>query len=262
MSTFNQIKFSEYDEDKHAHQTGRYWREFCAANAIDSDNDGLVDSGVDTCAGDSGGPLMCVVDGKVTLAGVTSWGVGCGLKGSPGLYSDVFKYKEWIEEVISTGESRETTPPPPTVTYVDVEFIMNTIRSITGPVYCINNRGIFNYRKTVRLQQRLDVVNLSLKQMISLKVLTGKSCSINHAGDVTTDKFFKWSDDEKSYPKMVDEVTEISKFMMIGCSTTMVEKSSDIVRRVFKRYQSLLNRMTDKLCFGRQEKVLKTIFKF
>ena len=108
----------------------------------------------------------------------------------------------------------------------------------------------------------IDVVNLSLKQMISLKVLTGKSCSIHHAGEVTTDKFFKWSDDEKSYPKMVDEVTKISDFMMTGCTATMIEKSSEIVRRVFQRYQSLLNRMTDKLCFGRQEKVLKTIFKF
>jgi hypothetical protein len=44
--------------------------------------------GVDTCAGDSGGPIMVAGHGGIMLAGVTSWGTDpCGQPGAPGVYS-------------------------------------------------------------------------------------------------------------------------------------------------------------------------------
>lgn len=63
--------YSEYDST----------RMFCA---------GLSEGGRDACAGDSGGPL--VINGH--LAGVVSFGAGCGRPGYPGIYTRVSAYTE------------------------------------------------------------------------------------------------------------------------------------------------------------------------
>ncbi|XP_078580459.1 chymotrypsinogen A-like [Branchiostoma floridae x Branchiostoma japonicum] len=54
--------------------------------------------GIDTCQGDSGGPLVCQKDGNGSwyLAGVTSFGGGCALEQSPGVYSKVTDFLDWI----------------------------------------------------------------------------------------------------------------------------------------------------------------------
>ena len=59
--------------------------------------------GPDTCQGDSGGPLVCRInDGlnpdhsRYALAGVTSWGLGCGE--SAGVYANVPEYIQWIND--------------------------------------------------------------------------------------------------------------------------------------------------------------------
>ena len=58
---------------------------------------GYQQSGPDSCGGDGGGPLMCQSpSGKWTLAGVSSWGEGCGLPGKYGVYTSVAHYQDWI----------------------------------------------------------------------------------------------------------------------------------------------------------------------
>ncbi|XP_062419605.1 transmembrane protease serine 9 [Pungitius pungitius] len=58
---------------------------------------GHMEGGRDTCMGDSGGPLTCrQPSAPWFIAGVTSWGHGCGRIGFPGVYTDVTSVRKWI----------------------------------------------------------------------------------------------------------------------------------------------------------------------
>jgi len=51
----------------------------------------------DACQGDGGSPLVCRrQDGSYQLAGLVSWGIGCGQRGIPGVYVNINNYLQWI----------------------------------------------------------------------------------------------------------------------------------------------------------------------
>jgi secreted trypsin-like serine protease len=66
--------------------------------------------GTDSCKGDSGGPLVDMSARPPVLVGVVSYGPGCGLADTPGVYVDVAAYRGWIEGAktrIVSGRIRE-----------------------------------------------------------------------------------------------------------------------------------------------------------
>lgn len=72
---------------------------------------GAANESKDSCSGDSGGPMTRVQGRERVLVGLVSWGVGCGIKGRPGLYANVTDpaMLKWIERA-------KTNAPPGQVT--------------------------------------------------------------------------------------------------------------------------------------------------
>jgi len=73
---------------------------------------GIKEGGRDSCYGDSGGPLIAMVDGKAVQLGIVSWGEGpadaeikCGHADVYGVYSRVASFKDWIADTMSPTNS-------------------------------------------------------------------------------------------------------------------------------------------------------------
>ncbi|XP_067391387.1 serine protease 53 [Emydura macquarii macquarii] len=56
-----------------------------------------------SCEGDDGGPLICNEKGTWFLAGLSSFGNGCGNRSRPGVHTEVTAYEEWIMEITRDG---------------------------------------------------------------------------------------------------------------------------------------------------------------
>lgn len=70
-------------------------------SVLDTDTDPAATNGVDTCYGDSGGPLIAADSGSAVpfrLIGITSWGAGCA-ESTYGVFTRLNTYRHWIASI-------------------------------------------------------------------------------------------------------------------------------------------------------------------
>jgi len=91
---------AENQEDVTSSAQLQTYNEFCAG-IPDNDGNGKTDGDIDACSGDSGGPLICDIDGAPVLVGITSRGKGCAMEDNPGIYTPTWPYHSWIVDTIA-----------------------------------------------------------------------------------------------------------------------------------------------------------------
>ncbi|XP_017896541.1 PREDICTED: brain-specific serine protease 4 isoform X1 [Capra hircus] len=84
-----------------------YWRG-AGQGAITEDMlcAGYLEGERDACLGDSGGPLMCQVEGTWLLVGVISWGEGCAERNRPGVYISLAAHRSWVQRIVQGVQLR------------------------------------------------------------------------------------------------------------------------------------------------------------
>lgn len=92
--------------------------------------------GLDSCLGDSGGPLTVSTPEGRRLAGAVSWGRGCGLDLFPGLYARLPSFASFISDTINPGAP--TCGPCSTSADCETGLICRT-HSLTGLSACQNS---------------------------------------------------------------------------------------------------------------------------
>ena len=131
---------------------------------------GYIAGGQDTCQGDSGGPLVYQYQGQNYQAGVVSFGNGCALANSPGIYSRVASLLTWIQSKQQGVSYVQLT----NIGFVESEYRNDEVVTITN----IGNQEVV--LTNVQLHDEVNLVSLNLveNRCSSASLLSNQSCDI------------------------------------------------------------------------------------
>ena len=117
----------------------------------------------DSCAADSGGPMICKDPdtNEYVLSGIVSWGLGCAKKQYPGVYSNVAYFKYWIQEQVKMVRFRICKFMRPQCLKISQKVSFNSEASY---VYILSGQKFIKNAKNGQFWRVLENLRLAVKQ--------------------------------------------------------------------------------------------------
>jgi len=108
---------------------------------------GKITGSADICNGDGGGPLARVVNGKPYLYGISLGGFDCGRPESPGIFTQVNEYADWINGNIDDEKECSISSECAEDAYcINYTCVCNAGYEGDGIIKCNKNGGALNSR--------------------------------------------------------------------------------------------------------------------
>ena len=132
------------------------------------------------CKGDSGGALLCIINGKITFSGVlsrtTPYEDNCGSDGHPGVFVDLFYYSQWIQEDYDRLFTLITAAPTTLTPHWDGR--LETMEQVTLLVEQKDNRYVRNGRGELSENPNYELPKLKKCTGIRMDgfIVTAKHC--------------------------------------------------------------------------------------
>ena len=89
------------------------------------------------------------------------------------MLNPIFKYKDWIEEIVELGYSTEAYnhPTEAPVTHIDADFVLGLIHQLVGDqIFCIMPNGKANSEKTKKFKKKFDKTLKNVENVLRFTV--------------------------------------------------------------------------------------------